>query len=354
MPLQRLAPTLTFVLLALLAAPAAGQGAPTISAVEPASGTEGDEFLVSGTGFGTKLPKLFFAAGAEKVQGTRLKVLEFVEPEGGEEPQLRVRVDRAIAGSFQLGVQVKGKLPVVSDTLFEIVPPEVTSFEPFLASSDELYELEVDHATTAGARVYVGTRRAKIVSFTPLGGDASSVIVRLPKLADANWDVTFRSRVGQSVLHQALEIDDSNVAKLGPQVMQWTLGGAAERSRGGKLFQAATSFGLLRFTGKARQGSETLRMIVEIPESALENFTEPTVLTAFSSGALIIRTPPVGETVVYMSDDFTGPDVHSVFLNAVTEKQIAVSFFSTVFKAQPGEPGPDQYEVEGSFVIQRK
>ncbi|GJM22979.1 MAG: hypothetical protein DHS20C15_28940 [Planctomycetota bacterium] len=339
--------------LGLLAAPVLAQGAPDITAVEPSTGTEGTEFLVSGTGFGNTLPKLFFARDGEKLGGTKLRTLELLQPEGDEDPQLRVRVDRAITGSFQLGLQVKGKLPVISEVEFEVLAPNITSLEPFLAAPPGLFTLEVENATTAGARVYFGTRRAKVISFGPPSGGSSQIVVRLPKLAAAPWDVNFRSRVGQSVLHQALVVPENSVKKLGPQRMQWSADGPAERSRGSRFSTAPDQLGRLRITGKARVDDATLRMIVEIPESVLESFTEPVTLSALQSSALVVRTPDGQPSTIYLSDDFAALDAHSVFLNVVTDTHIALSFFSTVQKQIGATADPDDLFTEGTLVVRR-
>src|SRR5690606_29374441 len=127
----------------------------------------------------------------------RLKVLGFADSEGGDEQQLLVRVQRAVAGEFQLAVKVKGKLTVVSDVVFTVVPPTITALDDFFPGGPDAFELELENATKKGLQIRFGGKRAKLLDFSSTGDTTSTAIVRVKDLPEGLWDVNLRTRVGQ-------------------------------------------------------------------------------------------------------------------------------------------------------------
>ena len=189
--------TLALVAVATFSALAPGQSLDTVT---PGDGTLGTAVTLTGSGFGTKPPKVWLSQdGTNKTW--KLKVLSTTDTE------VVAEVRKVAAGLFDVNLRPKGKgqpTYAVADAM-EIFGP---SFDPLPAGSllpAEEVVLGGEYFGNKTPKIRFGGKKSKVLAF-----DNSSVTFRVPKkLPDGLYSIEISNKVGSENVPFGLEIEDS-------------------------------------------------------------------------------------------------------------------------------------------------
>ncbi len=187
--------------------------AQTITAIDVTEATLGEVVRVTGAGLGSK-PKLVLAQEGAATKKTKLKVVG--AGTDADEDFVDFEIKKAFAGAFQVAVKKGKTLTAISPDTFEIVGPRIDSVNPTEALPNDLVDVFVEHAGTGKLKALVGSKKAKITNIEPAdedgGGFLSRVTIKVPKVPDGTWPVTFQNLIGIDALKAALDVNGSTTA----------------------------------------------------------------------------------------------------------------------------------------------
>jgi len=336
--------SLVTALAAVFAAPA---GAQIIDAQTATEGTTGTIFSITGSGFGTKKPKveLIDVELDKKAKGSNCKVLEY------SDTSLSVEIKKAKAGEFGLRVRPKGKGidPADSKDGFVIRAPELLEVKDLGGTPNEEIELLAQFVGNKKPKVKVGGKKTKVVSVAPAeeeGGPGTEVItIKIPKsLANGTWPVELFTKVGQDFEEGLVTVTGSN-KPIGKKSFNATIDGKKLTAKGKGLAIQSTGLGVAISANQFGKGS-TKQLVLNFP--FVPDVTElPISFTGLPNDlALMMYTEGKGTNPQNLQITIWQPGSFSITLSAYSGGQLAGSFSGTLVSA--GKPNT---EVAGDFVL---
>lgn len=335
--------SLVTALAAVFAAPA---GAQMVDAQTATEGTTGTIFTITGSGFGTKKPKveLIDTELDKKAKGTNLKVTEF------SDTSLTVEVKKAKAGEYGLRVRPKGKGIEPADSMqgFEIRAPMLLEVMDLGGTPNEEIELLAQFVGNKKPKIKVGGKKTKVVSVVPAddeGGPAVEVItIKIPKsLANGTWPVEIFTKVGQDLEESLVTVTGSN-KPIGKVAFNAFINGSKLNAKGKGLAIESTGVGVAISANQFKKGN-TKQLVLNFPfvpdvtelPITFTGFPNDVSMILFSDGKIVNGVPDI---------TFWNHQTMSISLNAYSGGQLAGTFSGTLTSA--GEPN---VEVEGDFVL---
>lgn len=331
--------SLSLAALLFLSGAATAQDA-EITGVSVSEATVGTEFTITGSGFGTKPPKVFLIQDGVQVRGNSLKAAKPVS-----DTMVSVTVNKAIYGNYtiQLTPAGKGMEPVESTETIDIVLPRITGVDgPTTVMPNDETAVTVDQAGTKGVKVSVAGYKAKILSIEPVATEGDEVLstisFRLPKKVPAGtWDVEVTNKVGGAMLPGALTVVGSS-AKLGKPQLRLTAPAMPELKVNSKNIVVISSFdGPTTVMGASGgKSSQSLELILPF---TLGDEQAPASFTGFP--ALIRVIDDLGREWESIDDSF------EIVVGASRDGVVSGSFAGDLF---PVEEGGDFLPVQGLFT----
>lgn len=335
--------SLVTALAAVFAAPA---GAQMVDAQTATEGTTGTVFTITGSGFGTKKPKveLIDTETDKKAKGTNLKVTEF------SDTSLTVEVKKAKAGEYGLRVRPKGKGIEPADSMqgFEIRAPMLLAAKDLGGTPNEEIELLAQYVGNKKPKIKVGGKKTKVVSVTASeseGGPPVEVItIKIPKsLANGTWPVEIFTKVGQDLEESLVTVTGSN-KPIGKVAFNAFINGNKLNAKGKGLAIQSTGVGVVISANQFKAGN-TKQLVLNFPfvpevtelPITFTGLPNDLALMMFSDGKVVQGVPDI---------TIWNPGTMSITLNAFSGGQLAGSFSGLLTSA--GEPN---VEVEGDFIL---
>jgi hypothetical protein len=325
---------------------AGGLGAQaTITSLSVSEATVGTRFDIAGSGFGTKTPAVFFVQAGEKVPKTTLKV---IKPTA--DGLVTVEVKKAIVGTFTILLDPAGKnTPAAesTDTLAVVAPSILSLDEDNVGLPNAEVCMTVDQPGSAGQKVTVAGRKAKLVSIEALsrGGGASTtarVTFKVPKsVPNGTWDVMYSNAVGADVAVGGLVVFGSSKS-LGKPSLQADITDLSRFKVSGKKVGVDTSFtGPTTVSGAT--GSKQGRTFSMVLPFVAGDSTAPVQYTAAPASLHYEQTQNGVTTLELMSTD----DSFVIQVSAMKDGTVAGSFHGQLFPVNEGGAARD---VSGTFT----
>jgi hypothetical protein len=338
--------SIALALLALVTLGGSVAAQATITGISESEATIGTRFDISGSGFGTKTPSVFFAQDGEKVKKTTLKVIKPTS-----DTLVTVEVKKALLGTFTILLDPSGKAnePTESKDTVTIVPPVITELsEDNIGLPKAEVSMTVDQPGSSGQKVTVGGKKAKIVSIEPEDGGrgdgtTSLVTFKVPtSVPNGTWDVIFSNPVGASTAKGGLTVVGSSKSLGKPSLVADIEGLSRFKVSGKKKVLVDTSFtGPTSVSGET--GSKTKRSFTMRLPFVSGSSTAPTQYTMEPAHLRYVETKngEVGLELMSTDDSFT------IQVSATEDGLVAGSFCGTLFPVTGGD-GP--VEVSGTFT----
>ena len=222
--------------------------AQTITGIDVTEASLGEIVRVTGTGLGTK-PKLVLAQEGAAAKKTKVKVVG--SGTDADEDYVDFEIKKAFPGEFQVGVKSGKTLSAVSPDSFEIVGPSIDSVNPTAALPGDEVDVFIEHAGKGKMKALVGAKKAKITNIELVEEDGGSflsrVTIKVPKVPDGTWPVTFQNLIGIDALKAALDVNGSTTKPGKP--------GASITILGRKPFKAKKLIGVDNFPDATNIGA---------------------------------------------------------------------------------------------------
>ncbi len=313
---------------------------PEITDVSVSEATVGTEFVVTGSGFGTKAPKVYLSFNGAKVKGTSLKAAKPVS-----DGMVVVVVKKAKRGTYNLTLDPAGKTagPVESKDSIEIVSPEIMGIDGAdTVMPSDMATVIVDQVGTKGVAVRVAGFKAKLLSIIPLtseGGNTQSLVsFRLPKKVPSGlWGVEVTNKVGGDMLAGSLTVV-GGTPKLGKPLLRVAMPDAPDVNVKANQIVVDSSFdGPTSVMGSpGKKSSQRLELLLPF---SLGSEQAPLAFTA--TPAIIRFIDDLGREWESADDSFL------LSVGATSDGLVAGSFAGDLF---PVDEGGAVLPVYGSFI----
>ena len=165
----------------------------------PTEGTIGTQLSISGSNFGAKKGKVLIGNSAAKVNSW-------------SDTLIACEIKKLLSpGAYEVMVQPKepkGVSPITCGGAFTVMGPEIASVEPMAGISGEVIVLSGNYIGSKKGKVYLGTKKCKVVSWTMDSATGASQIqfVVPKKMASGIYSLTVTNKVGSATLTDGFTI----------------------------------------------------------------------------------------------------------------------------------------------------